>query len=97
MAHRLVLLGCLAQFFGAAWCCDPTSRWDTVCSNTAAAYLDLPRALQRLADDLWAIHSFDRAARVNEAKDLADKALTATRFETSIPSYVSTLKPASVR
>lgn len=37
----------------------PEIGGDTVWSNTAAAYLDLPRPLQRLADDLWAVHSLD--------------------------------------
>ncbi|MER9329759.1 TauD/TfdA family dioxygenase [Mesorhizobium sp. M0488] len=36
----------------------PPVGGDTVWSNTAAAYLDLPLPLQRLADDLWAVHSF---------------------------------------
>lgn|GEM_PF-4947997 len=39
---------------------------DTVWSNTAAAYLDLPAPQQRLANALWAVHSFPavlRAAR----------------------------------
>lgn len=30
---------------------------DTVWSNTAAAYLDLPVPLRMLADDLWAVHN----------------------------------------
>ncbi|UPK00035.1 TauD/TfdA family dioxygenase [Bradyrhizobium sp. 172] len=35
----------------------PLVGGDTVWSNTAAAYRDLPLSLQRLADDLWAVHS----------------------------------------
>ena len=35
----------------------PPFGGDTVWSNTAAAYLDLPAPLQRLADELWAVHS----------------------------------------
>ena len=35
----------------------PPLGGDTVWSNTAAAYLDLPPPLQRLADELWAVHS----------------------------------------
>src|ERR1700704_6514392 len=35
----------------------PPFGGDTVWSNTAAAYLDLPPPLQRLADELWAVHS----------------------------------------
>ncbi|BCH12580.1 taurine catabolism dioxygenase (plasmid) [Mesorhizobium sp. 131-3-5] len=34
----------------------PPVGGDTVWANTAAAYLDLPPPLQRLADDLWAAH-----------------------------------------
>lgn len=39
----------------------PPVGGDTVWSNTAAAYLDLPLPLQRLADDLWAVHRFPGA------------------------------------
>ncbi|WP_457659785.1 TauD/TfdA dioxygenase family protein [Sinorhizobium medicae] len=39
----------------------PLVGGDTVWSNTAAAYLDLPAPLQRLANDLWAVHSFPGA------------------------------------
>lgn len=68
----------------------PPVGGDTVWSNTAAAYLDLPPPLQRLADDLWAVHSnaFDFAiiARPSEAeKKLYDEILTRTRFETEHP------------
>ncbi|GLR89748.1 TauD/TfdA dioxygenase family protein [Bradyrhizobium iriomotense] len=35
----------------------PEFGGDTIWSNTASAYLDLPAPLQKLADDLWAIHS----------------------------------------
>ncbi|MGY4408162.1 TauD/TfdA dioxygenase family protein [Bradyrhizobium sp. USDA 3315] len=60
----------------------PPVGGDTVWSNTAAAYLDLPLELQRLAGDLWAVHSFD----ATEAdKNLADEALTTARFETEHP------------
>ncbi|WP_183919944.1 TauD/TfdA dioxygenase family protein [Rhizobium lentis] len=41
----------------------PSVGGDTVWSNTAAAYLDLPLPLQRLADGLWAVHSFPGAHR----------------------------------
>ncbi|MER9108072.1 TauD/TfdA family dioxygenase [Mesorhizobium sp. M0848] len=34
----------------------PQAGGDTVWSNTATAYLDLPLPLQRLADELWAVH-----------------------------------------
>ncbi|MCO5966396.1 TauD/TfdA dioxygenase family protein [Sinorhizobium meliloti] len=36
----------------------PPVGGDTVWANTAAAYLDLPLPLRRLADDLWAAHNF---------------------------------------
>ncbi len=37
----------------------PPSGGDTVWANTAAAYTDLPPALQGLADKLWAVHGND--------------------------------------
>jgi len=42
----------------------PQFGGDTIWSNAAAAYLDLPPSLQRLADQLWAVHNnaFDHAA-----------------------------------
>lgn len=48
----------------------PLAGGDTVWSNTAAAYLDLPPPLQRLADDLWAVHSsaFDFAVTVRPSE-----------------------------
>ncbi|MEZ2146739.1 TauD/TfdA family dioxygenase [Bradyrhizobium sp. DN5] len=68
----------------------PPEGGDTVWSNTAAAYLDLPPALQRLADDLWAVHTnaFDFAviARPSEAeRKLYEEALSKKRFETEHP------------
>ncbi|WFU14536.1 TauD/TfdA family dioxygenase [Bradyrhizobium sp. CB3481] len=68
----------------------PLLGGDTVWSNTAAAYLDLPPPLQRLADELWAVHSsaFDFAVTVRPSeadKKLYDKFLTRTRFETDHP------------
>lgn len=62
--------GCLSQDFGAARRCGPPGRGDTVWSNTAAAYLDLPLPLQRLADDLWAVHSFPSAFKKLHAEVL---------------------------
>lgn len=35
----------------------PPYGGDTVWSNMAAAYLDLPAPLRKLADELWALHS----------------------------------------
>ncbi|QHO78003.1 taurine catabolism dioxygenase [Bradyrhizobium sp. CCBAU 051011] len=68
----------------------PLFGGDTVWSNTAAAYLDLPPPLQRLADELWAVHSnvFDYAgmARVREVdKKHFDEVFTRTIFETEHP------------
>ncbi|WP_027056452.1 TauD/TfdA dioxygenase family protein [Mesorhizobium erdmanii] len=68
----------------------PPVGGDTVWSNTAAAYLDLPAPLQRLADDLWAVHSnahdFAVFARPTEAeKRVYDEALTRASFETEHP------------
>ncbi|MGL3104454.1 TauD/TfdA dioxygenase family protein [Bradyrhizobium sp. BR 1432] len=68
----------------------PLVGGDTVWSNTATAYLDLPPPLQRLADDLWAVHSnaFDFAVTVRPTeadKKLYDDFLTKTRFETEHP------------
>ncbi|WFU54438.1 TauD/TfdA family dioxygenase [Bradyrhizobium pachyrhizi] len=68
----------------------PPFGGDTVWSNTAAAYLDLPPPLQRLADELWAVHTnaFDYAgtARVREV-DMKhfDEVFTRTIFETEHP------------
>ncbi|MET4483376.1 TauD/TfdA family dioxygenase [Bradyrhizobium sp. F1.13.3] len=68
----------------------PPVGGDTLWSNTAAAYLDLPAPLQRLADDLWAVHTheFDFAdiARPNEVdKRLYFERLARGRFETEHP------------
>jgi len=45
----------------------PAVGGDTVWANTAQAYLDLPPALQALADTLWALHTndYDYGARFN--------------------------------
>jgi len=68
----------------------PSFGGDTVWSNTAAAYLDLPLPLQRLAEQLWAIHSnaYDYAvkSRATEAdKKHFDEVFTATVYETEHP------------
>ncbi|QQO35528.1 TauD/TfdA family dioxygenase [Bradyrhizobium diazoefficiens] len=64
----------------------PPIGGDTVWANTATAYLDLPTPLRRLADDLWAIHSFAVVGRPTDAdKTLYDDALTGARFETEHP------------
>ncbi|MCP3420138.1 TauD/TfdA family dioxygenase [Bradyrhizobium brasilense] len=68
----------------------PSFGGDTVWSNTAAAYLDLPPPLQRLADELWAVHSnaYDYAvkSRASEAdKKHFDEVYTRTIYETEHP------------
>jgi alpha-ketoglutarate-dependent taurine dioxygenase len=68
----------------------PPFGGDTVWSNTAAAYLDLPAPLQRLADELWAVHSnaYDYAVklRATEAdRKHFDEVFTGTIYETEHP------------
>lgn len=68
----------------------PPFGGDTVWSNTAAAYLDLPPPLQRLADELWAVHSnvFEYAgmALVREVhKKYFDEVFTAKAYEAEHP------------
>ncbi|WOH64305.1 TauD/TfdA family dioxygenase [Bradyrhizobium sp. BWA-3-5] len=68
----------------------PLFDGDTVWANTAATYLDLPRPLQRLAHELWAVHTnaFDYAvmARANEAdKKHFEEVFTRTIYETEHP------------
>lgn len=68
----------------------PPLGGDTMWSNTAAAYLDLPPPLQRLADDLWAVHSsaydFALTARPTDAdKKRYYEFITKTGFETEHP------------
>ncbi|MGY3034039.1 alpha-ketoglutarate-dependent taurine dioxygenase [Bradyrhizobium sp. USDA 4354] len=68
----------------------PLVGGDTVWSNTAAAYLDLPPPLQRLADDLWAVHTsefdFSAIVRPSEAdRKLYDEFVARTRIESQHP------------
>lgn len=68
----------------------PPFGGDTIWANTGAAYLDLPRPLQRLAEELWAVHSnaFDHAvmARASEAdKKRFEEVYTRTIYETEHP------------
>ncbi|MGY3116544.1 alpha-ketoglutarate-dependent taurine dioxygenase [Bradyrhizobium sp. S3.14.4] len=68
----------------------PPYGGDTVWSNTAAAYLDLPAPLRKLADELWAVHSnaYDYAVktRATEAdKKHFDEVFTGTIYETEHP------------
>jgi len=80
----------------------PPFGGDTVWSNTAAAYLDLPPPLQRLADELWAVHSnaYDYAvkSRATEAdRKHFDEVFTGTIYETEHPVVRVHPKPASAR
>ncbi|WP_407169123.1 TauD/TfdA dioxygenase family protein [Bradyrhizobium sp. ORS 111] len=68
----------------------PPVGGDTVWSNTAAALLDLPLPLQRLAADLWAVHNnaydFAQIDRPSAAdKKLYDEIAARTMFETEHP------------
>ena len=69
----------------------PPVGGDTVWSNTAAAYRDLPPALKVLADQLWAIHSnlYDYAAVRRETTEAEqrhyDEVFTSTVYETEHP------------
>lgn len=68
----------------------PAFGGDTVWSNTATAYLDLPPPLQRLADELWAVHSnaydYTVMTRASEAdKKHFDDVYTRTIYETEHP------------
>ncbi|MEY9104464.1 alpha-ketoglutarate-dependent taurine dioxygenase [Bradyrhizobium yuanmingense] len=65
----------------------PASGGDTIWSNTAAAYLSLPLPLQRLADELWAVHTNNYGVRsASEAdKKFYDEVFTKTIFETEHP------------
>ncbi|MER9707592.1 TauD/TfdA family dioxygenase [Mesorhizobium sp. M0204] len=61
----------------------PPVGGDTVWSNTAAAYLELPPPLQLLADKLWAVHSFTGA--YNRYIRPSSGALTDPKVETEHP------------
>ncbi|TLS52405.1 TauD/TfdA family dioxygenase [Paenibacillus antri] len=69
----------------------PEAGGDTVWANTAAAYEGLPASLQKLADQLWAVHTnaYDYAA---ERRDFTEEALkhhnevfSSTVYETEHP------------
>ncbi|KRP85891.1 dioxygenase [Bradyrhizobium yuanmingense] len=68
----------------------PPLGGDTIWANSGAAYLDLPRPLQRLADELWAVHSnafeFAILARPSEAdKKHFEEVYSRTIYETEHP------------
>ncbi|WP_027577366.1 TauD/TfdA family dioxygenase [Bradyrhizobium sp. WSM1743] len=66
----------------------PPFGGDTVWSNTAAAYLELPLPLQRLADELWSVHTNGQGVRLgfSEAdKRYYEDVFTSTIYETEHP------------
>lgn len=68
----------------------PPFGGDTVWSNAATAYLDLPPPLQRLANGLWAVHSnaFDYSvkAHIREIdQNHYDEVFSATIYESEHP------------
>ncbi|MCS3765937.1 MULTISPECIES: TauD/TfdA dioxygenase family protein [Bradyrhizobium] len=64
----------------------PPFGGDTIWSNTAAAYLDLPQPLQRLADELWSVHTNDYGLRPGDMdKKYYDEVFTNTIYETEHP------------
>lgn len=67
----------------------PQFGGDTIWSNTATAYLDLSAPLQRLADELWAVHSnaFDYSVMANSEADKKhlDEVFARTVYETEHP------------
>ncbi|WP_456843435.1 TauD/TfdA dioxygenase family protein [Bradyrhizobium sp. USDA 4486] len=66
----------------------PPFGGDTIWSNTAAAYLDLPPPLQRLADSLWAVHTNDYGVRTGASeadKKFLEEVFTRTIYETEHP------------
>ncbi|OSI36748.1 TauD/TfdA dioxygenase family protein, partial [Bradyrhizobium canariense] len=59
-------------------------------SNTAAAYLELPAPLRKLADELWAVHSnaYDYAVKTQATeadRKHFDEVFTGTIYETEHP------------
>lgn len=66
----------------------PPFGGDTIWSNTATAYLDLPLPLQRLADKLWALHTNNYGVRTSTSeadKKHFDEVFTTTIYETEHP------------
>lgn len=68
----------------------PAAGGDTVWTNTAQAYLDLPAPLRALADQLWALHTneYDYASRFNTSEAGLKRyreIFTSTLYETEHP------------
>lgn len=66
----------------------PPFGGDTVWSNAAAAYVDLPLPLQRLADELWAVHTNDYGVRTGTSEadeEFYHEVFTRTIYETEHP------------
>lgn len=68
----------------------PPDGGHTIWSNTAAAYLDLPAPLRKLADELWAVHGNTYGRPVEARATAADKTrfdrvFTETIYETGHP------------
>ncbi|MGY4362714.1 alpha-ketoglutarate-dependent taurine dioxygenase [Bradyrhizobium sp. i1.3.1] len=68
----------------------PSSGGDTIWSNAVSAYLHLPRPLQRLAEELWTVHSnafdYPGTCRVCEIDQKHfDEVFTKTSYETEHP------------
>lgn len=61
----------------------PAFGGDTVWSNTAAAYLDLPAPLRKLAEELWAVHSNAYASEADRKH--FEEVFTGTIYETEHP------------
>lgn len=68
----------------------PPFGGDTIWSNTAAAYLDLSPALQRLANELWAVHTnaydYTVMPRISDVeRKFIDEIYASTIYETEHP------------
>ncbi|MCP3380349.1 TauD/TfdA family dioxygenase [Bradyrhizobium sp. CCGUVB4N] len=66
----------------------PPSGGQSIWSNVAAAYLDLPAPLRKLADELWAVHSnsYEHAVRARSSEfDHHNEVFTGTIHETAQP------------
>jgi taurine dioxygenase len=67
----------------------PPYGGNTLITNTAGAYRDLPAELRRLADGLWAVHSnvydYVQPQFLTDAKAERQKVFTSTKYETAHP------------